>query len=88
MQLYVVLDRVAQESTPVFEAKNDAVAARLFNQFIEKSQLRFDEHALYCVGVISHDGIPTAVSCELGGSTEPARRIEVNAELALGVERG
>jgi len=34
--LYVVYDTLAQESGPIFEAKNDEVAKRAYDQLVEK----------------------------------------------------
>lgn len=36
MQIYVVVDRVAEESGPLFEARNDGVALRNLNLMLQK----------------------------------------------------
>lgn len=56
MNLYVVFDRVAEESMPCFESRNDGTAFRAYQkQIIEKSDLPEDEMKLLCVGTINHD---------------------------------
>lgn len=52
--LYVVFDKVAQESGPIFEAKNDGVAIRQFTQLMEKNPIDRQEFALLCLGEIDH----------------------------------
>lgn len=55
MNLYVVYDRLAEESGPVFEAKSDAVAVRAFNNMMAKSDAgTVGEFALFCMGSIDH----------------------------------
>lgn len=70
MNLYVIHDRVAQESGPVFEAKNDAVAVRnMRNTLLENQAAKPLEFALLRVGTINHEtsvitplGVPVDVS--------------------------
>jgi hypothetical protein len=53
MKLYVIYDRVAEESGPVFEAINDGIANRAYKAFLAKqTHAWFDEtdYALICVG--------------------------------------
>lgn len=37
-KLYTIRDKVAEESGPIFQAKNDAIASRQFQQVISKSE--------------------------------------------------
>lgn len=46
--IYSIYDRVAEDSGPVWPAKNDAVAIR--NARIMLKEVRADEFRLYCVG--------------------------------------
>lgn len=68
--LYVIYDKVAEESGPVYQAVNDGVAVRQFKSTIEKipSSLR-DEYQLVCIGMYD--------SKTLKGSLTPARVIDV-----------
>lgn len=52
--LYLIQDSVLQESGPIFEAKNDAVAIRQYKHLLEKSSNKADFHLL-CVGSIDHN---------------------------------
>lgn len=55
MNLYVIHDKLAEESGPLFEAKNDATASRSFNQLIEQNPgTRVTEFALLRLGSIDH----------------------------------
>lgn len=53
MSLYTVYDRLAQESGPVFEAKNDAVAMRGFRKMLGDS-INPEEYRLLKIGKINH----------------------------------
>jgi len=55
MRLYIIRDMVAEESGPVFEAKNDGVARRGFKQALEKSRGGLGEFRLMCIGEFDHD---------------------------------
>lgn len=56
MNLYVINDDVAVQSSPVFEAKNDGMAQRQMLLFLEQAKKEFkDEFTLMCVGEINHD---------------------------------
>lgn len=55
VNLYVVYDRIAEESGPVYEAKNDGVAVRKYLQMLEKSAVRLSDYQLLCVGSIDHE---------------------------------
>jgi len=50
MKLYVVYDKVAEESGPIFQAKNHKVAMRQYNHLIEKEALVKEDYCLICVG--------------------------------------
>lgn len=55
MGLYVIFDRVAEDSGPIFEAINDGVAHRNYRQFMLKvSPVDQDAYVLYRVGVVNH----------------------------------
>jgi len=55
MRLYVIRDLVAEESGPVFEAKNDLVARRGFRVALEKTRGGLNEFRLMCIGEYDHD---------------------------------
>lgn len=46
MHLYVVHDRLAEESGPVFTAKNDDVARRMYQQLIANEKVSPEEYVL------------------------------------------
>lgn len=54
MKLYVVRDQVADESGPIFECKNDAVAQRKFKGMITQNNASPMEYRLFVVGEIDH----------------------------------
>lgn len=55
MKLYVIRDKVAEESGPVFEAKNDGVAWRKYQELLSQSQFSGDYELRY-IGSVDHDG--------------------------------
>jgi len=56
MTLYVINDNIALESGPVFEAKNDAVAMRNYQQLVLKTAgIQPGDFSLYRVGEINHE---------------------------------
>jgi len=55
VRLYVIRDLVAEESGPVFEAKNDQVARRGFRQALERGKGGYAEFKLMCIGEYDHD---------------------------------
>jgi len=70
--IYVMYDRVAQESGPVWEAKNDGVAVRGFNQMLEKSRVPPEEYRLLRVASMDKETnevtpVSPAVEVELRG---------------------
>lgn len=54
MRLYCIYDRVAQESGPIYEAKNDAVALRMTQQYIAEHG---DEYYVLYLGDYYHDPV-------------------------------
>ena len=54
MQLYVIYDKLAEESGPVFEAKNDAVARRSFLRTWAEKGAAPEEFRLLRLGTIDH----------------------------------
>lgn len=54
-RLYVIFDKVAEESGPIFEAKNDAVAIRNYQNLVFKDNVKHDDYKLLFVGVMDHD---------------------------------
>lgn len=54
MNLYVMHDKLAEESGPIFEAKNDAVATRAFHNLLSDCAGRVSEYALLRLGVVDH----------------------------------
>lgn len=55
MFIYVIKDKVAEESGPIFEAKNDAVAQRKFRAVLAETSLAQHDFALLRVASIDHD---------------------------------
>lgn len=56
MRLYAIYDRAAEESGPLFEAKNDSVAIRSYNQLLDRVVPHDrDAYKLYCVGTYDRD---------------------------------
>lgn len=56
MNMYVVHDKVAEESGPVFEAKNDGVAFRQFQQLaLNTNGANPDDFTLLCIGSVDHE---------------------------------
>lgn len=54
--LYVIMDKVAKDSGPIFEAKNDGVALRAYHGLLSgDSSLFKDEYDLYKVGYINKE---------------------------------
>lgn len=53
MGLYVVFDRLAEESGPIFEAKTDGVALRSFKKFTATGVS--SEFQLLKLGIIDHE---------------------------------
>lgn len=55
-KLYVIIDKVAQESGPIFEAKNDACALRKYSMFMQQQELADqNDYKLVTVGEIDHE---------------------------------
>ena len=55
MGLYVIYDRLAEESGPVFEAANHAVANRQYRALLQRTAgVSPEEYKLFYVGKIDH----------------------------------
>lgn len=54
-RLYVIFDRVAEESGPIFEAKNDGVAYRMYEKYMDGKDVEREEFKLLKVGTFDHD---------------------------------
>lgn len=52
MKLYCIYDRVAQEAGPIFEAKNNGVALRMFSGVNLPGNA--DDFSLMCIGEFDH----------------------------------
>lgn len=55
MELYVIYDKVADETGPIFEAKNSSVALRNVAHVLKDSCLT--DYKLIKIGSYSHDGV-------------------------------
>lgn len=55
-QLYVVYDRTAEEAGPIFQAKNDAVASRAFQQLVNQQEYPEDFRLMH-VGEFSSEAL-------------------------------
>lgn len=54
--IYTIFDKVAMESGPLFEAKNDGVAQRQYSQFMETIQKQDKtEFKMLKLGSINHE---------------------------------
>lgn len=74
MNLYVIVDVEAEQSGPIFEARNDAVALRMFAKFLQENKQFEAPFEIWYVGEIDHDvvgGVPY-------GCDGHVRRVEVN----------
>jgi len=54
MNLYVIFDKIAKESGPIFEAKNDGVALRNYRSLLEKEKINQNEYSLHLLGRYEH----------------------------------
>lgn len=70
-ELYVVKDNVAQESGPIFHAKNLPVAQRMFLDLI-KDATTPDDYSLYYLGTFDHDTMTIVLD---GSTTTPTQFI-------------
>jgi len=69
MKLYVIYDPIAAHASPVWEAKNDAVALREFKKFASNNKdPAADDYQLYYIGEFHEERL-------LMESEIPARRI-------------
>lgn len=53
MGLYVINDKIADEDSPVFEAKNEAIALRQYRGLLSKESVFPEEYRLFQVGNIN-----------------------------------
>lgn len=51
MKLYVIYDKVAEKSGPIFHGDNDAVAIRGYNRLVNNGEIEPEDYQLMCVGV-------------------------------------
>nr|WAE43350.1 MAG: hypothetical protein [Microviridae sp.] len=71
MKLYVIYDILAEECGPVYEAKNDDIAVRMYKRLWEKEPAgRSNEFWLFCVGEIDRKNMEI--------NAVKATRIELN----------
>lgn len=50
VRTYTIFDSMAKEYGPLFNAKNNEVAKRMFKQFLTKELVSQEDYTLYCVG--------------------------------------
>lgn len=50
MKLYVIYDKIAEKSGPIFHADNDAVAIRGYNRLVNNGEIEPEDYQLMCVG--------------------------------------
>lgn len=69
MKVYCVYDRVAQEGGPLFTAKNDGVAIRMYRRILSTEKVENEsDYMFYCLGeydseqpLILGDRVPTMI---------------------------
>lgn len=54
-KLYVIFDKLAEESSPIFQAKNDAVAMRMYLGSPLPDGAKREDFILRCVGEYDHE---------------------------------
>lgn len=55
--IYVIVDSVSGQTSPLFLEPNEDSALRQFKAFLRNSQNSPDDYVLYCVGVFNHDTV-------------------------------
>ena len=55
--VYTIYDDVAKECGPIFSSKNDAVAFRAFNSFIEQVNVPKEDYSLFCLGYMDTENV-------------------------------
>lgn len=76
MNMYVVYDKVAEQSMPIFESRNDGTAWRAYQKsIIEADDIPQDEMKLICIGSINHDTLVVELE-------EAPREVEISFEFA------
>lgn len=78
MFIYTIYDKIAQESGPIFESKNDLTAARAFHGTIPPTTNK-SEFSLLCVGSVSHEPVKII-------AFETPREIVVNDAAVFAIE--
>lgn len=74
-RVYSILDKVAEEYGPLFEARNDSVAMRNYKKMIAEHDVEEDEFQLYYVCEIDKDDLKI-------GEIDP-RRVVVNLNMEM-----
>lgn len=54
-RLYTIYDKRAEESGPLFQAKNDAVALRNYESLLAREEVKETEYKLLCVGLFDNE---------------------------------
>ena len=75
-ELYVVRDNLAEESGPIYHAKNLAIAQRMFFELI-KDSINPEDYSLYYIGSFDHD----TMELLLDGSKKPIVIFEFDKKL-------
>ena len=57
MKVYSIYDKVGEESGNLFEAKNDAIALRIFSRLQFPEGEKIEDYDLYCVGYFDRDKV-------------------------------
>lgn len=50
MKIYLILDRVSGQNSPLFLEKNDASAQRQFASFLSQATIASSDYDMYCLG--------------------------------------
>lgn len=74
MRLYCVYDKLAEESGPIFEAKNDTVAIRMYNGINFPGER--DHYKLLFIGDYSHDPVRITAFSEPVEVVDVSRSVE------------
>ncbi len=57
-RLYVINDKLARESGPIFQCKNDQVAYRQYSlQISEMKNIKLDDFELVCIGEYNNENL-------------------------------
>lgn len=81
--LYCIYDKVAQESGPIFEAKNDGVAERMYFDLVQNQRKNpvfdQDDYELLCLGSFDSESLKIV-------PLPNSKRIVLNQEVEDGSE--